>query len=400
MQTHPTTQAVATGPGVRQLLAAILAAGLLAACTGASPETPAAALLAVEPPEAPAGVSGDKDADAAAVENPDDGGQAAESAEPEAATAPPPVPVRPAAVLDSFRVEANYAVTSTLADGSQRVQHVVATGSWISTASPWGYDAAYRLANTADGSVETLEVVLAGENAAFAIDGKWNAVPRQADMPFGDPHALLDTPLLTRLQEGRRLGEETVAGVPAVHYRIDDPELFTALLGDALATGDGDVASVLLDGWLAADGYVVQYVLDAVYTGITTVDADGQAVQADQVFALRYALGDLNAAPPVAWPEGAPAPGTIEVPGFAAGEFPLPEGAVAVPALGTVEIVVDQPAGEVEEFYAARLVELGWSLAEEYGLYTATKEGQSFSFLVTADDATGGSKVEVFLVNE
>jgi hypothetical protein len=65
-----------------------------------------------------------------------------------------------------------------------------------------------------------------------------------------------------------------------------------------------------------------------------------------------------------------------------------------------VEIIVDQPAGEVEEFYATRLSELGWSLAEEYGLYTATKEGQSFGFLVTADDATGGSKVEVFLVNE
>ncbi len=344
-------------------------------------------------PDAAAEIDGSADAqepatEAAAADTPADEGSAATP------TATPSPLVPPSDVLQSFRVTASVVITSDLANGSTRIDTADATGAWVRTDGTYGYDAAFTITGSSGDQRQSFEVVVLGDDAAIQSGDQWTSIARSKDMPYSNPNTLMVMPFMTHVNYGENLGREVVDGIETTHYRLTDPATFAAIVGDSLGAGDATVESILFEGWVADAGYVVKYALQATVNGVATRDDQGAEAQANETVSAAYMLNDMNGNVQIAWPDGAPAPGTIVVPGFDANTFPAPEGAVITPALGMIEIVAPQAEDEVAAFYRDSLSALGWDVAGEYGFYTATKGETTISLTVTTDgDST---RVEVY----
>jgi hypothetical protein len=399
----------------RFVLMFIVAAALgCAGCAGREEETPVPApttpapAAAAMPPAADAplvtgGVTQDEIALAAfaipaSADSDTPAAQEEAISTPPDGTAPPPTiaprPLAPGAVLDAYQVQSSFTVTSTLADGSTRWRQVTTTGYTVNTTGSWGSDAVYTVTYGTDVGQETLMYVLQGAYVALQTGERWLTAERRAEQRLGDPNGLLDMPFLDGLGQGIPLGEELVNGVAARRYRIDDVQRFRTLLGDALAVNDGEPIRVTLDGWLAPEGYVLRYELDADASNALFLDETGMETPAQQQVRIVYDVVPLPAAPAVVWPAAAPAPGAVAVPGFAPDEFPIPAGAEARVSLEMIEILTSLSVTEALGFYRDALAKAGWSIAGEYSVYSATNGEHTLNlWFMPGED--GGTRIQV-----
>ena len=145
-------------------------------------------------------------------------------------------------------------------------------------------------------------------------------------------------------------------------------------------------------------GYVVQYTFEVEIAGARVFDADHQEVLADQTVSWTYQLMDVDTPITVAWPEGAPEPGVLDVPGFAHGAFPLPPQTEVISILDGIPALVSLlERMSWPTFSALELAARGWHVEGDTGLLHCFNGGGAFQLLITPDPAAGGTRVSVLL---
>jgi hypothetical protein len=168
-------------------------------------------------------------------------------------------------------------------------------------------------------------------------------------------------------------------------------------VADAFGGRAGTLTSITLDSWLAADGYIVQYLLAATTAGATVQDSAGADQMVDQTITVDYTMSDIGALDAIAWPADAPPADALIVPGFDANAFPLPENAQVQPSVGVLAFATALDEAGVRDFYAAQLGAAGWSLKGEYGYFTARRDdGLTLVLAVTPGGDGQPTRVEVF----
>lgn len=199
------------------------------------------------------------------------------------------------------------------------------------------------------------------------------------------------------IDQAELIGQEEIAGVSTLHYRLDDPAGQGARLIQPLLALTGEIRSLTLDVWIAVPGgYVVSYNFQVELSGARVLDANLNQTRADQTVTWTYELTPIEDPEPVLWPDNAPTPDAFPVPGFGAGDFPMPPNTELLAFVGGVpDLVSTLTAVEVDSFYRVELQRLGWHVEGEGGLLRCSKEGASFQLLISAESATGGTQITI-----
>lgn len=305
---------------------------------------------------------------------------------------------------DTFRARGTFRTRSTFADGSVTVQQGEFQMAFVRTDSAYGSDESYVLTTRhEDGSEETVAVYQVGDRLAVNYgEGDWLVVQRDQGSAFAagiQAFVDLSQAIARNLTDAERVGVEMVNGVPAIHYRIDNPGRFATLFPAETAANMGQILSMQYDGWVAQEGgFVVKYDFVAEVRGARTLGPDFQPTEADQSLSWSYEMLDIGADVAVSWPADAPEPGVIQVPGFAPGEFPLPPETELVNYYGGIpELVSRLSEEEVTQFYQDTLTAMGWSVEGSFGFYTCRKGDDSFSLVITRDEASDETRVTILV---
>ena len=182
----------------------------------------------------------------------------------------------------------------------------------------------------------------------------------------------------------QRVGNETVNGVPTVHYKID----VTGLEALGYLNGDGDV-------WVADPGnYVVKYNFQATSTG---KDSFFGSATGEGTIKWDYEVMDVNQ------------PITIQAPencGGAAVDIPMMSDAQDTAAMGAMSTYsTPSKFADVTAFYEKEMKAKGWTEQENSGMSTEgmstksyTKDGRTVQIVITAD--TSSDKTTVIITEQ
>lgn len=311
------------------------------------------------------------------------------------------------APADSGSLPANYhavgafASATTFADGATQRQEGSFTITHVQAANVYGADEAYELTTAGDGGgAETVAVFQIGDHVAVRYADDWMVLDRAGGSQLVkavQPITELARRFAHLRGQAQDLGREEVDGVTAHHYRLDDPATSADLLAQPIFQPSGKVTALQLDGWIdESTGFLVRYTFEMKVLGAQVLDAHLNTVNADQQVHWSFEVTESGEGITLPWPEDAPAPGVVQVPGFAPGEFPIPPDAEIVSTyVGMPELVSTAGVDEVGAFYQDRLVALGWSVEGDMGLFRCARDGVTFQLLITADETTGGSKITV-----
>lgn len=304
--------------------------------------------------------------------------------------------------LDSFRTRGSLAIVSTLPDGSERSQTMTLEGAFVTTDDEYGSDEFFQMDVVEEGLTQSIAIYKIGGNVSVFSDGEWITVGRdQAGMftIMADIFTGLMDEFATGIAQAEDLGTETVNGIEATRYRINDPEVFrqvTQFDEEEVETSE-EINSVEMNIWVAQEGdYVLKYSIIADVSGATEFDETGNEILVDQSVDWTFELYDPNAPVEIALPADAPEPGVVEIPGFAEGEFPLPAGAEISQGILGVEVRSDLPQDEFVQFYTDALPALGWSFEGDFGFYEVTKDDVTFNMFISTDDDSGQTVAQIF----
>jgi hypothetical protein len=199
------------------------------------------------------------------------------------------------------------------------------------------------------------------------------------------------------IDQAELVGQENIGGISTLRYRIDDPTGQGARLIQPLLALTGDIRSLKLEVWIAVPGgYVVAYNFQVELAGARVLDEEGNEVRADQAVSWTYQLTPTEEPQPITWPADAPTPKAFPLPGFAAGEFPIPPNTELLTLVrGVPELISMESLVSVDSFYRTELLALGWEVEGEDGLLRGNKEGITIQLLISEDMATGGTHITV-----
>jgi len=287
--------------------------------------------------------------------------------------------------LKSFRSYTHYAWTSKTREGETesseleiRGEHVAEPPSQRLLITPGG-DAAKE-------GPETFEIIQIEDRTWYKLEeGQWIQVTQQEILPFG--HMMNAVASLRDLSGARRIWpDETVNGIRCRHYRFTEKALPYFLTLGELSKVEGDL-------WLAVEGdFVVKYTLHAEGKELKIGEKPGFGT-----LDLVYEISDVGAEMAIEPPTG----GGAAIPGFAEGEFPMPEDAeMSMSGPGFTLIVTTLPVAEVAEFYKERLGELGWTKSEEINLgsmvnMSFTKDSQQLNLMIGKSEESGKTQIMV-----
>lgn len=304
----------------------------------------------------------------------------------------------PSSVLDSFRSRGNLNISSTFEDGTTMAQQMVLEGAYVKPVGSEGEgDESIVLDVTEGETQESLAIYKVGENVFINTEGEWLTLGRdQAEMftMMADIFSGLMEEFAVGMDRATNLGTENVNGIDATHFLIDDPAIFIEGVGELGETEEID--EVDMNVWVANDGnYILKYQIQATVTGATEFDDEGNEVTANQTIDWSFEIYDIGQVAAIELPEDAPEPGVVNIPGFAEGEFPLPEGAELRTSILGAEVVSTLPEAEISQFYQDALTDLGWEVDGAVGFFEATKGEDSFSYFIQVDEETGGTTVQI-----
>ncbi len=306
----------------------------------------------------------------------------------------------PGEVLNSFRSRGSFAMSSTVAEAPAEQQVVQLEGAYVAADHAYGSDEYVSMTVEQGDTTQTIAIYKVGDSVLVNSEGEWITVGRDNAGMFtlmADVFTNMMGEVIVNMDEATNLGEEAINGVQAVHYQVNDPEVFKRM---AQITGEeeGVIESVDVNVWVATDGnYVVKYAIQASVTGVSITDDAGNNVLADQTVDWSFEIYDINS-PDIAivLPEDAPEPGVIVIPGFAEGEFPLPEGAkIEMSMFGMPQISSDLSEQELIDFYQQALTDLGWTFEGSMGFYQVSKGETSFTMWFSTDTETGKTTIQV-----
>ncbi len=199
------------------------------------------------------------------------------------------------------------------------------------------------------------------------------------------------------IDEAELVGQEEIAGVPTLRYRIDDPDGAGSRLIQPLLALTGNIRSLKLEVWIAVPGgYVVSYNFQVELAGARVLDLDLNEVLADQAVTWTYQMTQSDEPQLITWPADAPTPNAFPVPGFEIGTFPLPPNSELMSLIGGMpDLFSTSTVERVDEFYRTELEALGWVVEGGEGLLLASREGVNIQLLISADTQTDGTRISV-----
>ncbi len=297
----------------------------------------------------------------------------------------------PSDVLETFRSRGNLNLVTLFEDGASEEETLALDAAYSTADNESGFNQFFELeAVRADlAEPQTLAIYEVDDVVAALFDGTWRTTTRSdailsmADNPFTPPLVQLTT----GMTEANAQGTVEFSGVEAIHYQSNDPTLFLNVASLDLDEGQ-EAEAIQLDVWVAVEGnYILGYALSATINDAIDFDAQRNQVRVDQKIDWQFEIYDINSDIDIQVPPEAPEPSSASVPGFAEGEFPLPNGAeMKTDLFGQTEIMTDLSETEVMNFYQQTLTELGWKIEDSFGLYEATKDELRFSMTAMTTD--------------
>ncbi|MBX3050905.1 MAG: hypothetical protein KF753_05490 [Caldilineaceae bacterium] len=301
-------------------------------------------------------------------------------------------------ILKSYRTKGQFLITTTFQDGTSTSQDMQLEGAFVRTDNAYGSDESFQMTVNESGNVEQVSIYKIGEWVSANSQGEWITVGRDNAGLFtamSDIFTSFVDGFVLESSEADNLGDETVDGVTATHYQIQDTTIFTRM-AEMAPDAEEVIDKAEMNVWVAKEGgYVVKYTVLAEVSNVMETNAAGEEVATTQSVNWSYQIYDANADITIALPADAPEPGVVSVPGFAEGEFPVPEGGkLAANMIGMPEVTSDLTQEELVKFYSDALTALGWTFSGDFGFYEVTKGDVSFSlFIDTADNGKGRAQV-------
>lgn len=287
--------------------------------------------------------------------------------------------------FDSYSFDLEMTFTTTDEAGDETTQSVNAEVQYV--ADPF--------ATSIKMSVEGIEGAEEfGQMEMAQIDGvSYMSLPEfgcisssgEEDM-FENPFDEMLSPdeLLEELSEARRVGEETVSGIPSIHYTFDEESLDST---DEVEWVEGHV-------YIAKEGgYVVSLVMDG--EGDLNTFADGS----DQFGKLHmeYNIKNVNEPVEIALPEGCDSANLSD------SAYPILEDAYEFSSFaGFVSYKSDVSFEEAVEFYEEALAEEDWTkdegssfITEGNAIMSFTKEGETLNLIISEESDSGALSITI-----
>lgn len=305
----------------------------------------------------------------------------------------------PNTVLKSYRTQGGFVIKSTFPDGSVTEQEMTLAGAFVRADNAYGSDESFEMTIRDGEQVDNVALYKVGEWVSVKSQNEWITVGRDNAGLFtamADLFTGFVDQFVTEREDAQNLGDEDVNGQPATRYRIDDVSIFERIAQMA-PDSEEVIESVSMDVWVAKEGnFILKYVVLAEVSNVPETDASGAEVMVTQSVNWTYEILDANADMTISLPTDAPEPGQVTIPGFAEGEFPVPEGStLSANMIGMPEVTSALTQEELVKFYTEAFAALGWTFAGDFGFYEVTKGEINFAmyFDVTED---GKSRAQVF----
>lgn len=303
-------------------------------------------------------------------------------------------------ILKSYRTKGQFLITSTFPDGTSVEQDMQLEGAYVRADNAYGSDELFQMTINEDSLVETVAIYKIGEWVSANSQGEWITVGRDNAGLFtsmSDIFTSFVDQFSLESEGATNLGEEVVDGIETVHYRMDDITAFERMAQMAPDSSEV-IETVQMDVWVAKEGgFILKYAIQATVSNVTDTDSSGAEVLTTQSVNWSYEIYDANSDIVIELPADAPEPGVISIPGFAEGEFPVPEGGkMAANMIGMPEITSDLSQEELVTFYTDSFAALGWSFSGDFGFYEVKKGETSFSMFIDTDDS-GKGRAQVFV---
>ena len=302
-------------------------------------------------------------------------------------------------VLNSYRTRGQFLITTSFPDGTSTEQNMQLEGAFVRADNAYGSDESFQMTINEDGSVETVAIYKIGEWVSANSQGEWITVGRDNAGLFTAMSDIFTSFVdqFSLVSEGATdLGEAMVDGIETNHYRLDDITAFERMAQMA-PDSEEVIDTVQMDVWVTKEaGFILKYAIQAAVSNVTDMDSSGAEVLTAQSVNWSYEVYDTNSDIVIALPTDAPEPGIISIPGFAEGEFPVPDGGkMAANMIGMPEVTSELSQEELVAFYTDAFAALGWSFTGDFGFYEVKKGDAVFSMFIDTDDS-GKGRAQVF----
>jgi hypothetical protein len=302
----------------------------------------------------------------------------------------------------SYTAQGSFASQTVYADSTIAQQQGSFSILQVAATNAYGANQRYTLrTQRAVGALDEINVYQVDDYIAVHYSGgDWMLVRRdqgsnivRAIQPITDLAVLF--PRI--IDQAEVIGQEEIAGIPSLRYRIDDPNGQEARLIQPLLALTGEIRSLKLEMWIAVPGgYAVAYNFQVELAGARVLDPNSNEVRADQAVTWTYQLTPSTSPEAIEWPHDAPTPTSFPLPGFSAGDFPMPANTELLTLVGGVpDLITPLTSTEVDSFYRVELFKLGWTVEGEKGLLRCSKAGTNFELMITQDATSAGTHISV-----
>lgn len=295
--------------------------------------------------------------------------------------------------FDSYRFQIVMSFSGTDADGNELRQSI--NGDMSFTADPEASAVNMRLEGF-EGEMEEFEQVsmVQMEGTTYMSMPGFGCISSEAtEDEFENPFAELMAPdtILGDLEGARRVGEETINGIPTIHYTFDE----TALEEDS-----GEVERAQGDLYVAQDGgYLVRLVIDAE----GQMDFFGEDAVGTGTMRMEFNLTDINEPIEIEPPADCGSEG-----GAAGSDLPMLEDAYDVSSLaGFVSYLTDTSFEDTVAFYEEALAAEGWQKDEDESLLVSgsailsyTRDGETLNLTIGEDSESDATFVLIMTETE
>ena len=302
---------------------------------------------------------------------------------------------KPEELFDSFRSRGNFGVTIQYGSGESEEQNMIFEMDWVNSDNEYGGDMSMVMSGFGqmeEGAPDEMAIYAVDENMYMDIGGEWISSPRDPS-ELDSMSSVFQTPedFANQLEDFDKVGKETINGVKTIHYKYEGISLFENFFTAEDLALQENLSKVGGDIWVAEDGgWVVKMSYQMSGEDIPD-DGSGQGAIDLADITWNFEIYEIDTLNEIELPADAPEPGDVGIPGFEAGEFPVPDETAMQGGFGGIYMLESALAeSEVNTFYDDKLIELGWSKEEGF-MPTWTKGNVSFTLMITPNDAGGTS---------
>jgi hypothetical protein len=320
-------------------------------------------------------------------------------------------------VVDSYRSEGevSYDVSITPANGQEETHlHMTFSNAWTKAENDFGCNYATTVegldmmadsGETDENIPDAMYVVAIDDLSYLKFGDDWMSMPRDASgedmmMDMGIEDFAEDVDNL------KKIGTEKINGIKTIHYQYKDEEAFNDMLNSILESQLNDNQSVAQyeaietktrgDIWIAKKGkYAVKMEIYVETTFKSKVDDSTISIKG----VTRNEVTEVNKKIVIEAPEDAPKANEVNMPGFAPGEFPVPDKTIVASMLeGMATLTSELSVEEVTAFFDKELADLGWT--KEEGPMPTWNKGEHSIMLMISPGETEGTTTTLVMTNQ